>query len=73
LAISDGLEQMAQATGPRKSAELENGLFTLYLPALGQGRRINCADGVSGSQLIAAYCCAARLTQGANSGHRGPF
>jgi hypothetical protein len=35
---------------------------------MGQGRRINCADGVSGSHLIAAYCCAARLRQGARSG-----
>jgi hypothetical protein len=37
------------------------------MSARGQGRRINCADGVSGSHLIAAYCCAARLTQGATS------
>jgi hypothetical protein len=25
----------------------------------GQGRRINCADGVSDFHLFAAYCCAA--------------
>ena len=40
---------------------------------MGQGRRINSADGVSGSHLIAAYCCAARLTQWAKadiSAHR---
>jgi hypothetical protein len=36
---------------------------------VGQGPRINSADGVSGSHLIAAYWYAARLTQGANCCH----
>jgi hypothetical protein len=35
------------------------------MTAVGQGPRIDSADGVSGSHLIAAYWYAARLTQGA--------
>src|ERR1700674_1590538 len=36
---------------------------------LGHLRRINGADPVSGSHLIAVYCCAARPTQAAETGH----
>jgi tripartite-type tricarboxylate transporter receptor subunit TctC len=43
------------------------------MTGLGQGRRINSADGVSGSHLIAAYSCAARLKQGAITCRRSPF
>jgi hypothetical protein len=41
------------------------------MTAVGQGPRIDSADGVSGSHLIAAYWYAARLTQGARSRRPG--